>query len=239
MSHRVLNLDEAADYLHVSKDNVEELVKQGEIPFERKGDRLVFRRGELDSWASKRILGLPNKKLADYHKTSSVKNHDLSDTHTIMPELIRPEFINPAMTSKTKNSIIRDMVQLADQTGLLYHPDDLLKSIEDRERMCSTALGGGLAILHPHTQDPYMSEDSFIVLGKTIQPIPFGSPDGRTTDVFFLLCSQNDRIHLHVLARLCMMCHHTDLLLNLRETDDADAMHQAIRTAENEVIEAL
>ncbi len=239
MAHRVFNLEEVADYLHVSKENVEELVKQGEIPFERKGGRLVFRRNELDAWASKRILGLPDKKLADYHKTSSVKSHDLSDTHTIMPELIHPEFIHPAMTSKTKNSIIRDMVELADKTGLLYHPEDLRVSIEEREQMCPTALGGGMAILHPHTQNPFMSEDSFIVLGKTIQPIPFGSPDGRTTDIFFMLCSQDDRIHLHVLARICMMCHHTDLLFHLRETDNADHMYEAILSAENEVIEAL
>ncbi len=239
MPHREFNINEVADYLHVSKKSVKDLVNQGEIPFERKGGRLVFRRKDLDSWASQRILGLSEDKLTDYHKATSIKSHDLSTTHNIMPELIRKEYIAPDMSSKTKSSIIRDMVALADHTGLLNDPEGLRTSIEEREQMCSTALDGGMAVLHPHTQDPYMSEDSFVIMGKTVQPIPFGSPDGRTTDIFFLLCSQSDRIHLHVLARICMMCHHTDLLLNLREAGDAESMHKAIIAAEDEVIDSL
>ena len=56
----------------------------------------------------------------------------------------------------------------------------------------------------------------FIVLARTAQPLPFGSPDGTVTDIFFLMCCQDDRIHLHVLARVCMMCRHTHLLRDLR-----------------------
>jgi PTS system nitrogen regulatory IIA component len=54
--------------------------------------------------------------------------------------------------------------------------------------------------------------------------------------VFFLICSQDDRIHLHVLARLCMMCHHTSLLLELRETTDPHEMHRILVASERQVI---
>ncbi len=239
MSHRVFNLDELADYLHVSKSDLELLVRRKEIPFDRQGDRLVFRQSDIDAWASHRILGFSGADLTAYHKRSSAKAHNLSAKHAIMPELIRASFIAPALKSKTKSSVIRDMVKLADRTELLNYPDDLLTAIQAREQMCSTALAGGIALLHAKNHEPYMSEDSFIVLGRALHPVPFGSPDGRTTDIFFLLCTQDDRIHLHVLARICMMCYHTCLLMHLREAEDAADMLDILFKAEQEIIQSL
>jgi mannitol/fructose-specific phosphotransferase system IIA component (Ntr-type) len=98
-------------------------------------------------------------------------------------------------------------------------------------------LADGLALLHRRMHEPYMFEDSFVVLGKTISQVPFGSPDGETTDIFFLVCCQDDRIHLHVLARLCMMCHQTSLLLELREAKDAKQMHALLVASEQRVLQ--
>ncbi len=239
MSHREFNLDEVAGYLHVSKTDVELLVRRNEIPFEVKGDRKVFRRADIDAWASRRILGLSGDQLTDFHKTSSAKAHDLSAKHAIITELVRASCIEPALTSKTKSSVIRDMVKLAERTELLNYPDDLLTGIQEREKMCSTALAGGIALLHTAVHKPYLSEDSFIALGRTLHPIPFGSPDGRTTDIFFLLCAQDDRTHLHILARICMMCYHTAMLMELREAADAATMLQILEQAEHEIIRGL
>ena len=239
MPHRTFTVDEVADYLHVSKADIERLVLRKEVPFIRQGSRIHFRQSDVDAWASRRILGLSAKQLTDYHKTASAKRHDLSDQHAIIPELVRPGHIDPALRAKTKSSVIRQMVELADRTELLNHSEDLLTGIEERERLCSTALDGGIALLHTKQHEPYISEDSFIVLGRTLQAIPFGSPDGRTTDLFFLLCTQDDRIHLHVLARLCMMCHHTSLLIALREAVNAEEMMADLVDAESEVIKGL
>lgn len=239
MPFRTLNVDEAADYLHISRADVEELARTREIPHQRQGDRLVFRTKEIDEWASQRILGLKGKPLAAYHKSTSAKAHDLSKQHAIMSELIKPAYIEPLLASKTRASVIRDMVKLADQSGLVCNAKDLQESIDGRERLCSTALAGGIALLHPKSHEPYMFEDSFIVVGRAIQPVPFGSPDGATTDIFFLVCCQDDRIHLHVLARLCMMCHHTSVLLELRDAADAAAMYEVLLASETEVIQTL
>ncbi len=239
MPYRVFNLEEVAVYLHLPAADVRQLVHRREIPFHEQGTRLQFRKKDIDAWASHRILSLKRDKLAAYHRTTSAKAHDLSQQHAIMPELMRANCIAPAMGSKTKASVLRDLVKLADQTGLLCSSKDLLESLEERERMCSTALPGGIALVHPRHHEPFMFEDSFIILGKTIQPIPFGSPDGSTTDLFFLVCCQDDSIHLHVLARICMLCHHTSLVLELREAQVADEMREIIIRAEEEVIQQL
>jgi len=51
-----------------------------------------------------------------------------------------------------------------------------------------------------------------------------------------LVCCQDDRIHLHVLARLCMMCHNTSMLLQLREAETPADMLTVIADAEQQII---
>ena len=236
MPFRVFSLAEAAEFLHLPEDTLKELARRGDIPCERQGGRLVFRHNAVDEWASRRVLGFNQEKLSDFHRRSTAKYHDLSDEAAIIPALMKPEWIDPAMTCRTKTSVIHQMVDLADRTGRLCYREELLESLIEREKLCSTALAGGLALLHPRNHEPYMLEDSFVVVGKTISQIPFGSPDRSTTDIFFLICCQDDRIHLHVLARLCMMCHHTSLLLEMRSTSDAAELYRLLVASEQQVI---
>ena len=239
MPYQQYSLDQVADYLHIARGDVERLVKDDSIPFEMRGSNPVFIRSQVDAWASQRILGLSTADLKRYHQGSSARTHDLSDDHAIMPELLKVVGMDEAMTSKTKASVIRDMVALADQTGLLIYSRELFQGVLDRERMGTTALPGGFALLHPPHHDPYFFEDSFIAVGRTIQSIPYGAVDGQTTNVFILVCCQDDRIHLHVLARLCMMCQQTDLLFQLREKETARDMLDAILESEQQVIKEL
>ncbi len=237
MPFRVLNLAEAAEYLHLPVPALEELARCGEVPCDRQGGRLVFRHNAIDAWASQRLLESSGDKLTDFHRRSTAKYHDLSREAEIIPALLQPEWIVPALTCRTKASVIRQMVDLADRTGRLCYRDELLESLIAREQLCSTALAGGLALLHPRNHERYMFEDSFLAVGRTIAPIPFGSPDGATTDIFFLVCCQDDRIHLHVLARLCLMCHQTSLLLEMRETTEPQEVYRALIASEQQIIQ--
>ncbi len=239
MPHREMTMAELAAYLHVTPPDVEGLVRQGGIPFERKGARVVFRRNDIDAWASQRLLGSSRENLQVFHRKSSARAHDLSRQHAIVAELVRADCIAVAMTCRTRASVIRGMIKIAECAGLLYDPADLLKSIESRERLCSTAIPGGIALLHPRSPNPFFSEDSFVALGRTIQSIPFGATDGSTTDLFFLVCCQEESLHLHVLARLCMMVRDTALIQELREAEGPSAMHEALARAETDVIRHL
>jgi excisionase family DNA binding protein len=236
MPHRILTIDEVADYLHQSRADIERLVKFDGMPHSRRGDRVVFLRGEIDAWASQRILGLPQKRLADYHQKSTQGTKAVLPQDALLPGRLRPEFIAPALTSKTKNSVLRDMVALADRTGLVTDAHELLTSVEEREALCSTALPGGLALLHARFHHEYRFESSFLVVGRTVQDIHFGAPDGRPSRLFFLICCQEDRLHLHVLARLCLMAHKTDLIARLLDANDAQAMYDVLLDAEQTVL---
>jgi PTS system nitrogen regulatory IIA component len=237
MPHRVFSIEEAADYLHIGLTDLERLVHHREIPFHLRGTRVTFHRSEIDGWMSQRILGLAQKPLADYHKRSAtVVPHKTGRRDAIVRELMAMDHVQPNLLSKTRASVLQDMVELAARTQLVNDPVHLLKSLTERESMCSTGLPGGFALLHPRNHDPYMFEDSFVIVARALRGIPFGAADGGLTHLFFLICTQDDRIHLHVLARLCMMCANTSFLDELREAPDAAAMAEAIMAAEEQVI---
>lgn len=236
MPYRTFNLDEAARYLHLERSDLERLVKNQDIPFERHGDRLVFRKVELDSWVSPRILGLEGRRLTEYHQKTSKAARQFLPHEAILPDMIRPGFINPALPAKTKASVLREMVALAQKTGQVCDAVGLLAGLEAREQLCSTGLPGGLALLHTRVPEAYLFEAAFIVLGRTPQDIPFGAPDGRPTDLFFLLACPDDRLHLHTLARLCLMAQKTEVLSELRQAPDAETMCQCLIAAEASVL---
>jgi excisionase family DNA binding protein len=239
MPFRTFNTDEVAQYLNLARADIERLVKDRAIPVETRGDRVVFRQRDIDAWASQRILGFSASRLAEYHRKSSQRTRRLLQRETLLPEMVRPEYIAPVMTAKTKASVVRDLAAVADRTGLVCDAAELVASLQAREKLCPTAVPGGVAFLHPRQQQPYLFQSSFLVLGRTIQPIHFGSPDGQPTDLFFLLCCQDDKLHLHTLARLCLMAQKTELLAQLRDAPDAAALHECLLAAEQTVIRNL
>jgi len=237
MPHRTLSLQELSEYLHLKEEDILRLVKRREIPHRQQGDQLVFPRIEIDRWASQRLLGMDHDDVGDFHARSTAKVHDLSARHALIPELMELNSIDAHLDGKTRPKIIRNMVDLADRTGKVWDLDGLLKGVEEREELQSTALAGGVALLHPPHHEPYMFEDSFIVLGRSLNPILFGGPDGAPTQIFFLICSQEDRIHLHLLARISMICRRTEALLRILDAEDRGDIFDILVESEREVID--
>lgn len=237
MPYRTFNLEEAAAYLNIDLSELKTLVKNGEIPYEQRGNKIVFKRGEIDDWASKRIIGMEKQKLTKYHKTSSDKVKKTPFAEALMPTLLKKEFIFPNLSAKTKPSVLREMAKLASGTGLVSDAEELTKELIEREELCPTGLPGGIAVLHTRNRHPYMFVESFIAIGRSIQKIFFGAPDGESTDLFFLICCKEDQLHLHTLARVCMMALNSSMLESLRSAENAEQMYEIIIQSEQEVLQ--
>ncbi len=236
MPHRTFNLDELTDYLHLAPGDVERLMRESDLPHSFRGGRTVFVRNEVDAWASRRILRLPEKRLHVYHDKSVRGTRSIFPGGALIPELMRPEYIDLELASRTRASVIRDMVALAGRTGRVLESRELIKSIEEREALCPTAQPGGLALLHPRHYAEYRFDGSFVVLGRTLQSVPFGAPDGRPTQLFFLVCCEDDRIHLHTLARLALLALNTKAIEQVFAAPDPSTAYAALVAAELTVL---
>ena len=229
-----LSLAQVADYLRIEPIQVSRLVRQGDIPFSGTTAKPLFDRGEIDAWASRRILGMTDKRLANYHAESERPAKGGAEAFAVC-DMISAERIVIDLPSKTKASVLADVTKIADDAGLLYNLHDLLESLKAREELCSTGLGNGVAIIHPRHHDPYLATESFLLLARAAHPVHFGAPDGKPTDLCFVLVCQDDRHHLQSLTHLCLMFTQTSLLAELRAAESADEMLAALRAAEQAI----
>lgn len=220
----------------MSLNDLRHFAQRGEVASVKRGDMYFFEHRELDEWAQRRLMVLNEKTLTAEHKVAMIerRRNDGHDFH--VADLLRPETIAPTLTAKGRAGVLRDMTDFADSTGLLYDPETLFAELSAREEVASTAAGGGVAFLHPRYHDPYLFQETFLALGRTVRPVFFGSQDGEGTDLFFMICCTDHTLHLHILARLCLLAHGTPLLQELREAPDAETMHAALKKSEDEFL---
>ena len=150
----------------------------------------------------------------------------------IIADLLPPEAIAVPLAAKTRNRVITAMVDLAVGTGWLWDPEKMAEAVRAREDLYPTALDNGVALMHPRRPMCNILGQPFLALGCTSTGIPFGRGRGGLTDVFFLICSTDDRGHLRTLARLSRVVSSPGLLEALREASDAKAAHQLIAETE-------
>jgi PTS system nitrogen regulatory IIA component len=110
----------------------------------------------------------------------------------------------------------------------------MAEAVRTREEMHPTALENGVALLHPRRPMPKILSQPFLALGCTASGIPFGGA-APLTDVFFLICSMDDRNHLRVLARLSRLLTLPGFLNALHQAEDSMSAHQLIVEAEEKL----
>lgn len=228
MPYSNLNLQQLSRYLHLSDAQIRKLADKGAIPSRRVNGELVFARDDVHRWLEQRIGLSDEEELVQVEEalTKSVPPGTV-ETEVSLAALIPDGAIALPLKAKTKDSVIRSIVQVAGTTGLLWDTGAMAEAVKAREELHSTALDNGVALLHPRRPMPNLLGDTFLVLGIVPSGVPFGGASGWT-DVFFLICAMDDRIHLRVLTRLSRVLTHPDFLKKLRESANESEIRELI-----------
>ena len=231
MHHKMLNLAQAAAQAHVEPNELKHCAQRGEIAAQKRGDDFFFSAADVLEWAQRNLLCESRNALAASHR----EMNDARRRRTVALELaslIPVDAVDLAVPAKTKAGMIRDMADLAVKSGWVYDVEGLFAALLAREEAASTAVGEGAAFLHPHRHDPYFFERTFIAYGRAVRPVFFGAPDGGATRHFFVICATGQEEHLHILARLAVLAHGSDLLEQLDAAETSEEVLAAFRAAE-------
>ena len=217
MPHTNLNLQQLSRYLHLPDVQIRKLVDKGAIPSRRVNGELVFSRDEVHHWLERRIGVSGEEELVQVEMalTKSIPP-GMMENEVSLVSLIPDGAMALPLIAKTRDSVIRSMVQLGSVTGLLWDADAMAEAVKSREELHTTALDNGVALLHPRRPMASILGDTFLALGVVPSGVPFGGTCGLT-DVFFLICSMDDRVHLRILTRLSRVLTYPDFLRRLRE----------------------
>jgi PTS system nitrogen regulatory IIA component len=214
-----------AAYLHITPDRVLKLATQGKLPGRRLGGSWRFSEAEIHHWLEERIGASDEEQLQ--HVEAALHRAGRDQSSWSIASLLPPERIAVPLSVRTRGSAIRDMCELATEGGLLWDASTMAQAVLAREELHPTALDNGVALLHPRRPQSSVLADSVIALGICSQPIVFAST-GHLTDIFFLICSYDDAIHLRILARLSRMISSGEFLDRLRAAQTPREAHEAI-----------
>ena len=211
-----MSLTQAAEHVHMDASELKHFAQRGEIEAEKRGDDWYFEHRTLDEWAQRNLLTVGKRDL------ERVQRADLT-----LENLFRADAIDLDLGAKAKAGVIRDMSELAVKSGLVYDTDGLYAELAAREEAASTAIGNGVALLHPRYHDPYFFEESFIAYGRSSRGVFFGAPDDEPTHHFFLICSTNHEEHLHLLAKLALLARKSEFLEALASAENFEDILKA------------
>ncbi len=235
MSANDFDLHTLARYLHLAPQQVARLADRGKLPGRKVAGQWRFSRADIHHWLETRI-GLSDEgelvEVEDVLQRSAPAGPP--EEEVSIADLLPLEAIAIPLHARTRNSVIDSMVELAAATGWLWDPRGMADAVRAREEMHSTALENGVALLHPRRPMAKILSQPFLSLGVTTTGIPFGA-DAPLTDIFFLICSMEDRGHLQVLARLSRILTCSGFLNALHQAADAPAARQLIVETEEKL----
>jgi len=233
MEAETLDLPELARYLNRDVRDLEKLAAKGQLPGRRVGGRWTVRRAEVHHWLERKVPDYDEQELSHMELALSP---DSADDGLVVTPLLARQRISLTLNGRTAPGVLKDLVELANADWHVYDPERILADVRDREASGSTAMAGGVAVPHPRRRMPDLLSESLVAIGRAPGGVPFGSPDGRLTDLFFLVLAQEDVTHLRILARLARLFLREGLLDRLRAVESRRDLIQIIRDAEREAV---
>jgi PTS system nitrogen regulatory IIA component len=231
MADEIMDLDELAHYLHRDKRELERLAARGRLPGRKVGSQWRFARAEINHWIETQLPEYSEKELTALEDRAARDR----DPALLLSDLLRPASMAVPLPAATRDSVLRELVQLAEATGKVYDSGAIFTAICQREEMATTALESGVAIPHPRRPLPSALESTVVAYGKTGTGIPFGAAHGGLSDLFFLVCCRDETTHLAVLARLSRLLLRPGFVDDLRAASSVEETWQLILSAEREL----
>src|SRR5262245_42128763 len=196
MEFESMDLDQLASYLNRDSRELDKLAKRGHLPAQKIAGAWRFARAEINLWIEAQLPSLSEDQLTALERGAR-REHD----RPLLANLLGESTIGWPLAAKTRASLLKELVTLAEQSWQVYDPDALLQAIRQREEFGSTALDNGVAIPHPRRRMPAtVLGESVVALGYAPSGLQFGAANNGPTDLFFLVACRDQESHLGVLT---------------------------------------
>ncbi len=143
-----------------------------------------------------------------------------------LSDLVTPDTILAALKASSKKQVLQ---ALSERAAALTGRDEreILETLVEREKLGSTAVGGGIAI--PHGKLAGL-ERIFGVFARLSKPIDFEAPDEQPVDLVFLLLAPKGAgaDHLKALALIARLFRQSGVVAKLRACTDKSALYAVL-----------
>ncbi len=190
----ILTLKELAEYLRVNERTILRMLHNGKIQGAKIGGQWRFNGSQIDK------VFFPTTPLGEDDVPLSVLTRPL--VGTTVSRMMDNSRILLDLQGQTVEEIINELTSHRIFNNLVLDVHDVRETCLAREAVLSTGVGNNVAIPHPRDPIPTLRVPACVIYGHSKEGVDFNAPDGNPVHYFFLLCSQNIELHLHLMG--CM-----------------------------------
>jgi PTS system nitrogen regulatory IIA component len=187
-----LTAKDAAKMLGISEDIVYRWMRNGTLPCYRVRDKYRLNRVELLEWAAARKMTVAT----EYFHSNGIKPPNL-----LLTGALRRGGVISDLSCSDKASALRAICEAMPLPKKIDR-DDLNSVLIAREALCSTGIGGGVAIPHPRGPIVLGISEPQVTLAFPRHPINYGALDGKPVSILFVILSTTVHVHLLLLSHL-------------------------------------
>lgn len=188
-----LTIKDISTLLLKPEKEIEKLIKNKEIPFQKINDRILFNKQQIIEWA----LG---------------KNFPLNISHHRKMSEYHVESLNTLLDHKTffyncdffETSYIEQMVKMIELEKSIDR-EVIIQLLKKREELMSTAIGNGISLPHPRIPLMVGRNKPLINFFFPKKKLEIKSLDEKPVHTLILIISQSIKQHLSLLAHMSFL----------------------------------
>jgi mannitol/fructose-specific phosphotransferase system IIA component (Ntr-type) len=151
----------------------------------------------------------------------------------LLTDLLTIERIKIPLVSRTKDDVLRELVNLIANGRDDHQRNELLRAVREREAVLSTGIGNGVAI--PHGKSALVP-DLRMAVGTIHEPVEFDALDGQPVHLVFLLIGPESAAgpHIKALSRIARLIRNDDVRKSLLAAESPQQFLETLRLAEHQ-----
>jgi len=204
-----LSVKNVAKLLNVSEKTIYRMIKDEMIPCFRVGGQWRFDRREINSWT---------EDTRQFSFGAEKGRPSVTDEESIsVTEFLRRGGVYYFVPGNTKEDVILSCLDLIKTAIPQVDRERFFEAIMDREKLCPTSVGHGIAFPHLRLFKEFTAPFSSISLCFLEKPIPFGALDNEDVDTLFFIFPKSERRFLRIQAKLLRLLKDDEVLSVLKK----------------------
>lgn len=209
-THSILSLRELADYIRLHENDAGTMdVNDDCLKFKDTG-QWKLELASVDHILQQKLIASRDEDL-DLLIKSSDKGMPLSG-------MTDETLIDLDFHAETRNKALSNLAKMASAARIASSYEEMFLELESREKLCSTAIGNGIAL--PHARFPYrmIYREPKLIIARSALGVDFGAPDKKRVYLFFMPCAPTQFIHLRMMAQIVKLLHIPNVIERFKNT---------------------
>lgn len=222
-----LSVRDVAKLLNVSEKTIYRMIKDEMIPCFRVGGQWRFDRREIASWI---------EDTRQFSYDTAAGRPSLADEESIsVAEFLERGGVYYAVPGDIKETAILKCLELIKTAIPQVDRERFFESIMEREKLCPTSVGNGIAFPHLRLFTEFTAPLSSISLCFLEKPIPFAALDNEDVDTLFFIFPKSERRFLRIQAKLLRLLKDEEVLSAVRNVSPAEVIFEVFSRKESEI----